>query len=124
MNVNGIPMVTEIPGTVMAKDEEIGKGEKPKEEVEKIMTKEEAEEVAESAQFRDFFSKASRLVERGLFSDIDVIGSFERLEVDEGDAVTSKAQKITEKLSFMTENPVKRAITNLEWSPKHKDLFL
>lgn len=117
-------MVTEIPGVVMAKDQEEERNEKSKEEVKKIMTNEEAEEVAESAQFREFFSKASRLIERGLFSDIDVIGSFERLEVDEGDAVTSKAQKITEKLSFMTENPVKRAITNLEWSPKHKDLFL
>lgn len=124
-NVNGIPMVTEFPGAPAPKDKSDEKdAEQAKEDAKRVMSKEEAEHVAESAEFKNFFTRASRLVERGLFSDIDVIGSFERLEVEEGDVGTTKDKKITEKAIFMKDNPVKRAITNLEWSPKHKELFL
>ena len=99
-NVNGIPMVSEIPGVALAKDQDTEDKEsaKVKSEVKKIMAKEEADVVYESANFKDFFGKTSRLMERGLFSDIDVIGSFERLEVEEGDVATTKTQKITEKI--------------------------
>ena len=123
--VNGIPMVSDIPGAPAPKPESEEKEKaKLKEEIKPIMSKDEAEAVADTPDFKNFFMRASRLVERGLFSEIDVIGSFERLEIDEGDTTTTKDKKITERATFMRDNPVKRAITNLEWSPKHKELFL
>lgn len=120
-----MPMVSELPGGVHQKEkteEEVQKEEKAK--APPILSKEEASKVEESSDFKHFFTRASRLVERGLFSDIDVIGSFERLEVDEGDTSTTKDKKMTERITFLKDNPIKRAITNLEWSPKHKELFL
>jgi dynein intermediate chain, cytosolic len=121
--VNGIPMINEFPSDGSPKKQSEQK-EAQKEEIKPILSKAEADEVAESSEFKNFFSRASRLMERGLFSDIDVIGSFERLEIVEGETTTTKDQKIIEKCQFMKENPTKRAITNIEWSPKHKELFL
>jgi dynein intermediate chain len=121
--VNGIPMINEFPSDGISKKQNEEK-EEPKEEVKPILSKTEAEEVAETSEFKNFFGRASRLMERGLFSDIDVIGSFERLEVEEGETTRTKDQKIIEKCHFMKDNPIKRAITNIEWSPKHKELFL
>jgi hypothetical protein len=113
--VNGIPMVSDIPGTPAPKPESEEKEKaKLKEEIKPIMSKDEAEAVADTPDFKNFFMRASRLVERGLFFEIDVIGSFERLEIDEGDTTTTKDKKITERATFMRDNPVKRAITNLE----------
>ena len=126
--VDGMPMVVNLPATPSLaggvdekhdKDETNVEPEKPK-----ILTKDEVDKIQESADFVKFFNKASRLVERGLFSEIDVIGSFERLEVEEGDTTFSKDKKMTEKITFLKDNPVRRAVTNLEWSHKHKELFL
>mmetsp|Transcript_16516 Transcript_16516/g.19091 ORF Transcript_16516/g.19091 Transcript_16516/m.19091 type:complete len:390 (-) Transcript_16516:224-1393(-) len=123
-------MVSDLPGGIILKEGETEEPEKEKEEVAnepeklKVLDKDEAARVQESNEFQNFFMKASRLVERGLFSDIDVIGSFERLEVEEGETSTSKSQKMSEKITFLKDNPIRRAITNLEWSPKHKELFL
>ena len=127
-NVNGIPMVVELPSNPM--DIGTSDGRVDKEEIKyeaekpKILTKEETDKIQDSADFVKFFNKASRLVERGLFSEIDVIGSFERLEVEEGDTAISKDKKMAEKITFLKDNPVRRSVTNLEWSPKHKELFL
>ena len=114
-------MITEVPDFPKEEGKE---DEKIEEKEDPILSSNEAELVAQTASFQDFFARTSRLVERGLYSDIDVIGSFERLEIDEGDSGVTKDKKLKEKITFMEENPIKRAITNIEWSPKHKELFL
>ena len=124
-NVNGIPMVTDLSESIGLKEED--KEDKQQEEVEevpKILSKDESKQVQQTPEFLHFFSKASRLIERGLYSEDDVIGSFERLEVEESDAGVSKDTKLIEKVSFMKDNPIKRAITNIDWSPQHNELFL
>mmetsp|Transcript_25244 Transcript_25244/g.25013 ORF Transcript_25244/g.25013 Transcript_25244/m.25013 type:complete len:346 (+) Transcript_25244:499-1536(+) len=76
-----------------------------------------------SSTFDNFFSQASRLIERGLGYEADAIGCFERFEADES-GVTSKDINIKENITFMKDTPITRAITNIEWSPQHKELFL
>jgi len=120
-NVNGLPMISGLPDELIDKE---NKKEEEEKETKKILDEEEANEVMSSPNFDYFFSKAARLMERGLNSEDDIIGSFERLETDDYAGAASKDDKIIEKATFMKENPIKRAITNIEWSPKYKDLFL
>lgn len=119
-NVNGMPMVADINDAAPpAQVEQIAKKEAPQ-----VLTKDETKVVQQTPEFVNFFTKASRLIERGLYSEDDVIGSFERLEVDDGEQTVTKDTKLIEKANFMKDDPIKRAITNLDWSPQHKELFL
>ena len=68
----------------------------PKEKEPEILTKEQANEVMGTESFQDFFAKASRLVTRGLYSDIDVVGSFERMEDNEESHIISRGDKLIE----------------------------
>lgn len=117
-------MVSDISDVVLPGEEKIDLSKPEVEDEPKILTKDEAKAVQQTPEFINFFTRASRLIERGLYSEDDVIGSFDRLEVEEGTSGFTKDAKLTEKVTFMKDNPVKRAITNIDWSPQHKELFL
>jgi hypothetical protein len=61
---------------------------------------------------------------RGLSTEVDVLGSFERLEDDDESNIVARGDKLVEICTFMEKNPVNRPITNLEWNPNHQELFL
>lgn len=123
--INGIVMVSDLPDVAPPADKD-EKTEKKGAEIDgpKILSKDESKAIQQKPEFATFFMKAARLVERGLYSEDDVLGSFERLEVEKGDANTTKDNKMIDKVTFMKDNPTKRAITNLDWSSNYKELFL
>jgi hypothetical protein len=71
-------------------------------------------------EFENFINKTSKIVERALTTNIDVLGAF----FDDGGDDLSKAtgilkgDKVTSLFTFQDNEPMKRAITSIEWSPK------
>lgn len=71
-------------------------------------------------EFENFINKTSKIVERALSTSVDVLGAF----FDDGEDENSKASgllkgdKITPLFTFQDNEPFKRAITSIEWSPK------
>lgn len=61
---------------------------------------------------------------RGLYSESDVVGSFQRLEDEEEGHLVSRADKLVEVVTFLKGEKNDRPVTNLEWNPNHRDLFL
>lgn len=71
--------------------------------------------------FENFITKTSKIIERALNSETNIMGSF----FDDDDqssqskaAGLSKGDKIMPLFAFSDTEPIKRAITSIEWSPK------
>jgi hypothetical protein len=73
-----------------------------------------------SKEFENFINKTSKIVERALSTNIDVLGAFFDDVEDENakGAHLLKGDKITALFTFQDNEPLRRAITSLEWSPK------
>lgn len=90
-----------------------------------VISKDDAKNIMATQEFEEFFGKTSRLVLRGMYSDNDdILGSFSRMQMDEESNIVQRGEKLVEVCTFMQDNPVNRAITTLEWSPNHEELFL
>lgn len=80
------------------KEEEIRK----EEEEPIIMGAEEVRQLASSKEFESFIVKASKLMIRGLNTEVDVIGSFDRLEFSQKQTIqANKGEKLVEVASFV-----------------------
>jgi hypothetical protein len=68
------------------------------------------------------------MILRGLNTEADVIGHFDRLEFNQKQSIQgSKGEKLVEIATFQHPThhiPFSRAITNLDWSPHSSELFL
>lgn len=68
------------------------------------------------------------MILRGLNTEADVIGHFDRLEFNQKQSIqSSKGEKLLEIATFTHPNqhmPFTRAVTNLDWSPHSAELFL
>ena len=61
------------------------------------MSKEEAKDEMKKKNFNDFLTKTSRIIERALDNNVDVVGDFFADDSDEeGGAVKKKKEKITQ----------------------------
>lgn len=68
--------------------------------------------------------KTSRIVERALDQEFDVIGDFFEEEDEEGaTGKKQKGDKITQQFIFQPNMQVKRAVTSMDWSPKVSIFF-
>ena len=72
-------------------------------------------------EFESFINKTSKIVERALSNSVDVLGAF----FDDGREDSAKAalnmgknDRIQTLFTFQDNEPLKRAITSIEWSPK------
>lgn len=73
-----------------------------------------------SKEFENFMEKTSKIVERALTTNIDVLGSYFDDE-NQGQNLV-KGDKITSLFTFEDGEPLRRAITSIEWSPKARHL--
>lgn len=89
------------------------------------MSKDESKTVMKTKEFESFISKTSKIVERALSTNIDVLGAFFDEDFDDGSKAmsVSKNDKITPMFTFQDNEPMKRTITSIEWSPKVHLLF-
>lgn len=89
------------------------------------MTKEETKDEMKKKDFDDFLTKSSRLIERALNQEFDIMGEYFENEDDE--AATNKykkGDKITQQFIFQPNVLVKRAVTSMDWSPKVAELLM
>ena len=72
--------------------------------------------------FQDFLTKTSRIIERALDNQFDVIGDFFAEDEDEENArMNRKREKIQQQFIFQPNQHLKRAVTSMDWSPKVSD---
>ena len=91
----------------------------------KVMDKEEAKDEMKKKNFQDFLGKTSRIIERALDNQFDVIGDFFAEEDEEEDGlIKKKKEKITQQFMFQPNNHLKRSVTSMDWSPKVGELLM
>lgn len=89
------------------------------------MSKEDSKAEMKTKPFEDFMSKASRIVERALDQEFDVVGDFFEESDDEGaTGKKQKGDKITQQFIFQPNMHIKRAVTSMDWSPKVRHFTL
>jgi dynein intermediate chain len=94
--------------------------ERLKEPVE--LTPQESKKIIDSESFQQFFTKASKMMERAL----SVSGAYD-ITVDYGggnDQDSGKDQKMVLQTTFKDKVTGGRPVTSISWSPKHPELFL
>ena len=83
------------------------------------MTKEDSLLEMQKRGFEEFLTKSSRIIERALDQEFDVVGDFFEESDDEGAAgKKQKGDKITQQFIFQQNLHMKRAVTSMDWSPK------
>lgn len=92
------------------------------------MNRDDAKLTMKQKDFTEFFAKSSRLIERALGQEFDLAGNFFE-EIEENNEEEDKAQKgekVKYHFTFGQTEPIKRAITSIDWSPSadHGELFL
>ena len=92
------------------------------------MNREDAKLTMKQKDFGEFFAKSSRLIERALGQEFDLAGNFFEAidETNEDDEKTQKGDRCKYQFTFGQTEPIKRAITSIDWSPSpdHGELFL
>ena len=84
-----------------------------------VLTKEETKDEMKKKDFDEFLTKSSRLIDRALNQEFDIMGEY--FENEEDEAATNKykkGEKITQQFIFQPNVLVKRAVTSMDWSPK------
>eukprot|EP00357_Protocruzia_adherens_P032167 CAMPEP_0115015212 /NCGR_PEP_ID=MMETSP0216-20121206/26607_1 /TAXON_ID=223996 /ORGANISM="Protocruzia adherens, Strain Boccale" /LENGTH=612 /DNA_ID=CAMNT_0002385235 /DNA_START=118 /DNA_END=1953 /DNA_ORIENTATION=+ len=93
-------------------------------EVKKELTEQEVKDTLDSADFHEFFSSTSRIIERALGQHFDVMENF-ICDEDDGDKATQSKEKLVCQFKFNDDQQCPgRAITAIEWSPRHPELLL
>lgn len=88
----------------------------------KLMTKEDSLTEMQKKGFEEFMSRTSRIVERALDQEFDVVGDFFEESDEEGaGGKKQKGDKITQQFIFQQNVQMKRAVTSMDWSPKVSD---
>ena len=78
-----------------------------------------------SKEFEGFIAKTSKIVERALNNAGDVMGVFwGDDEEDEEQKGVVKGERIQSLFTFQDGDPLKRAITSIDWSPKVRILYM
>lgn len=82
-------------------------------------------EIMQSSDFNDFFSRASLLVERALNEPYDVLIDYAEADAVDENTEDHVADKISERLTFFDERWSKnRAVTSVSWSTNHPELCM
>lgn len=90
----------------------------------KVMSNDDYKEQMMKRDFAEFLSKTSRIVERALDNEFDVVGDFFKEEEDSQQKMHNKRDKVTQAFVFQPNKNLKRTVTSMDWSPKHGELLL
>ena len=76
--------------------------------------------------FEDFLKKSSRIMERALNVEFDVIGNyFDDSETEEDQTRNVvRGDKITKMFTFREKEKLQRTVSSIDWSPKVNELLL
>jgi hypothetical protein len=90
------------------------------------MSNEDYKNQLNKRDFIDFLSKTSRIVERALDNEFDVVGDFFKDDDEENQQklLSNKGDKITQAFMFQPNKHLKRTVTSMDWSPKVGELLL
>ena len=117
--INGSFVADEAPPVPETEEEKAKREKKELMESFKLMSKEDSKAEMKTKPFEDFMSRASRIVERALDQEFDVVGDFFEESDDEGaTGKKQKGDKITQQFIFQPNVQIKRAVTSMDWSPK------
>ena len=98
----------------------------------KVISEEEQQRILTSDTFNDFLSRSSKIVERALDEDYDVLVDY-TIDVEANQyglmycqlnsSTSDETDKIKQVVSFYSEQwSKKRSVTSLDWSPKVSSL--
>eukprot|EP00742_Colponemidia_sp_Colp-10_P005038 GILJ01005383.1.p1 GENE.GILJ01005383.1~~GILJ01005383.1.p1 ORF type:complete len:644 (-),score=93.54 GILJ01005383.1:168-2021(-) len=97
----------------------------PVEHKPKELSPDERKHILSSTDFADFFQKSTRLVERALGQEFDVLADFTDIEGDEEGRRRGQGDSLSVHGHYYEEKWCKgRAVTDVAWSPKHPELLL
>ena len=117
--INGSFVADEAPPLPETEEEKAKREKKELMESFKLMSKEDSKAEMKTKNFEEFMGKASRIVERALDQEFDVVGDFFEESDDEGaTGKKQKGDKITQQFIFQPNMHIKRAVTSMDWSPK------
>jgi hypothetical protein len=92
------------------------------------MSRDDVKHTMKQKNFCDFFAKSSRLIERALGQEFDLAGNFFEMieENNEEEDKVQRGERCKYQFTFGQTEPIKRAITSIDWSPSadHGELFL
>eukprot|EP00051_Salpingoeca_urceolata_P003532 m.58484 g.58484 ORF g.58484 m.58484 type:complete len:597 (-) comp12873_c0_seq1:40-1830(-) len=88
----------------------------------KELTEEEVTEILQKTDFGDFFDKSTRLVERVLNVDYDPLVDYGAGEAD-AEVDVSVSDSVSVLMEFANTTSTGRAVTDLNWNPKHPQLL-
>lgn len=71
--------------------------------------------------FEEFVNKSSRILERAMDQEFDVVGG---ILVDDDEKVKFKKDKVTQQFVFQPQVQMKRAVNSIDWSPAVPELLL
>jgi hypothetical protein len=90
-----------------------------------ILSKEDAKKEMKRKDFDEFLTKTTRIVERALGQNFDVIGDFFAEEEDDANlGQQNKREKIAQAFIFAPNQHLKRMVTSMDWSPKVSELIM
>lgn len=89
------------------------------------MSKPEAEVIIKSPDFQGFFSNTSRLIERALGQEFNLMDEFFAEEDENKDNERlERGSKLQKKFVFQEKTESSRAVTSIDWSPSKPEILL
>ncbi|XP_043241865.1 cytoplasmic dynein 1 intermediate chain 1-like [Amphibalanus amphitrite] len=121
---HGMPTVTDVqPATVQPDAAEKPPAE-PKKPEPRELSEEQKQLIMMSAEFSEFFSRQSRVVERVLCEDRDLYSDYSRNFDDDGMMDDKSGQQLSVNRVFFDERwSQHRTVTSLDWSPQFPELL-
>lgn len=89
------------------------------------MSKQEAEHIIKTPDFQGFFQNSSRLIERALGQEFNLMDEFfaEEDENKDNDRL-ERGSKLHKKFVFQEKVEINRAVTSIDWSPAQPEILL
>lgn len=82
------------------------------------LPKHEAEQIIKTPDFQGFFSNSSRLIERALGQEFNLMDEFFTEEDENKDNERlERGSKLHKKFVWQEKTELKRAVTSIDWSP-------
>ena len=89
------------------------------------MAKIDAEQTIRTPDFQGFFENSSRLIERALGSEFNLMDDFfAESEENKDNERNERGSKLTKKFVFQDKVELTRAVTSLDWSPAQPEILL
>ena len=88
------------------------------------MSKEDSKAIIAGKDFEKFFDNSTRLIERALGQEFNLIDEFFAEDDGEKGGNKNEKSKLTKKFVFQEHDELNRAVTSIDWSPIQPELLL